>query len=460
MQSIRVKLFLLIVLANGLLVAGLVALNTANFSRAFASYVAEQDARRVAFLADNVGAEVARVGSWQWVDWRNPRWRQIVEQSLSPRELRALPERPRSPSKGWLGRLQVRTNGQLVLGQDSGDARMRWVPITVDGQSIGELGFLPSARYDSRFDELFARQQKAQLVRAGLLTVGIAALLAIPFSGWLVAPIQRLVQAFRTMAGGDLSVRADARRRDELGQLAEGFNHLATVLEQNQRDRQQWVGDIAHELRTPIQVLLADIEAAQDGVREINTQWLTNLKDQLQRLSGLVADLNELSKSDAGALTYEFTRVDGQALIADALQHHSARFTDAGLQLSHVTSGKPVMLRADIARFQQLLSNLAQNSLRYTDAPGRVSVSLDLKPGMAELCWQDSSPGVSAEHRPFLFDRLYRVDGSRSRESGGSGLGLAIVANIVQAHGGEVFAEASELGGLQIRVRWPLAEEV
>ncbi|MFQ3231390.1 MAG: two-component system sensor histidine kinase BaeS, partial [Reinekea sp.] len=242
----------------------------------------------------------------------------------------------------------------------------------------------------------------------------------------------------------------------ELGQLAKDVNHLAITLSENQKSRSQWVTDIAHELRTPIAVLLADIESIQDGVRKVNEEWLKSMHWQASRIGRLVNDLNELSVSEAGALQYRFDTIDVTSFIKSSVEQYQHQLAQASITLKLELPSTPIVCLADEQRCEQLISNLLQNTLRYTDAPGRLHIKLSIKEDQIVLQWSDSGPGVNDNELGKLFDRLYRVDGSRNRETGGSGLGLAIVKNIVIAHKGSVQAKHSHLGGVSIEIILPM----
>ncbi|MGH6913809.1 MAG: ATP-binding protein, partial [Geminicoccales bacterium] len=206
------------------------------------------------------------------------------------------------------------------------------------------------------------------------------------------------------------------------------------------------IADIAHELRTPLAVLRGEIEALQDGVRPLGRDALDSLAGDTARLSRLVEDLHTLSLSDLGALSYHKEPVDLAEVANEVLDERRVR--TKGLKLEKDLQPAPLMGDAD--RLGQVFSNLLENSLRYTDPPGQIRVSS----GNGFVLWEDSSPGVPEADLPKLTGRLYRVEGSRSRNGGGSGLGLAIARAIVEAHGGTLAASASLLGGLRIELRF------
>lgn len=472
--SIRVKLFVLMILANALMVAALMSLNAASFSRSFSDYIARQESRRLETLIVGLSEQYEQSQNWSWLSWDSPVLINVFRNSFSGRDLRMLErmernDRPSGNNNGpdYLSRLIITgaDRNNVLLGRNRPPPNIIWLPIpsATSSDVIGYLGFEPSARLDSQFDQVFAQQQQRQLIIIGFVGFLLAAALAIPFSAWLVRPVRKMTAAVRSMTNGDLTVSIDSHTNDELGQLANDFNRLAVTLKKNMDDRQQWVSDIAHELRTPVTLLQADVEAAQDGVRQVNDQWLHHMYAHADRLGRLVNDLHQLSQSDAGALSYRFEALDIVDVIDGVVTQFIPTWKEDYLELTWQRPTTEFLVRGDQQRLTQLFANLAQNSSRYTDSskkkPGQLVISVANEKDRVEVSWSDSSPGVGNADLPKLFDRLYRVDESRSRQSGGSGLGLAIVKNIVEAHEGAVQADHSELGGLKITVTLPTYQE-
>ncbi|HEY6894862.1 MAG TPA: ATP-binding protein, partial [Rhodanobacteraceae bacterium] len=284
----------------------------------------------------------------------------------------------------------------------------------------------------------------------------LALALAFALARWLLEPVHALAAGTRALAAGDYARRIEIARSDELGRLAGDFNDLAATLEQHRDARRRWGADIAHELRTPLSVLRGEIEALQDGVRAPTPAALDSLGAECERLGGLIEDLYQLSLADAGALEYRFGRIDLGEIVRDALDLQNRASADAGLTLESEIEATPI--RGDARRLAQLVANLLANARRYTDAPGCIRVQARATAGGARLIVEDTAPGVPAEALPRLFDRLYRVEGSRSRAAGGAGLGLAICRAIADAHGGRIEASPSPLGGLRIVVDLPRSE--
>jgi two-component system, OmpR family, sensor histidine kinase BaeS len=227
------------------------------------------------------------------------------------------------------------------------------------------------------------------------------------------------------------------------------------ALESNEKARRQWVADISHELRTPLAVLRGEIEALLEGVRQTTPGAVRSLHNEVLRLNRLVDDLYQLALSDLGALTYRKEEVDLREVLENAANSYRPEFERKSLTLSLNVPDEEIILFADRERLVQLFSNLLDNSLRYTDPGGVVSIRLNSGKDMVTAQIEDSAPAVPPEAMDKLFDRLYRAEGSRNRRSGGAGLGLAICKNIVEAHGGSIFAVLGKLGGLLVNITFP-----
>src|SRR5207237_322460 len=217
-------------------------------------------------------------------------------------------------------------------------------------------------------------------------------------------------EATRRLAAGHYSTRVAVHGNDELARLGRDFNRLAQALERNEELRRRFMADVSHELRTPLAVAFGELEALEDGVRPLTRESLASLRSELAALGKLVDDLNQLALADLGALAYRKSTLDVVPLIERSLESYRVR----------------VAVRRHDAR-----------------------VAID---------FEDSAPGVPPESLPHLFERFYRVEGSRNRANGGAGLGLAICRSIAAAHGGEIAAAPSALGGLHVSVTLPVAQ--
>lgn len=344
----------------------------------------------------------------------------------------------------------------LLLGQDYPFAEHAWLPIVSDGQTVGWLTLAPSMIPVDGLAAQFKTQQDRALAIIGMLAILVSVLVAFVLTRNLLRPIRRLTEGAHKLTAGAFDTRIKVSSGDELGQLAKDFNTLAHTLEANETARRQWVADISHELRTPLAVLRGEIEALQDGVREAGPQRLRSLHAEVLSLGKLVDDLYELSLSDIGALSYHKEEIDLANVIQEVVNGFGKRFGEKGVDLQFDAARTPkVQVFADAGRLEQLFSNLLENSLRYTDAGGEAHIFIELQKDKVFIHIQDSLPGVPVEMLPKLFERLFRVDDSRSRAYGGAGLGLSICRNIVDAHDGRIEASSSPAGGLWVSIQLP-----
>ena len=351
------------------------------------------------------------------------------------------------------------TDGQRLYGPDldsSGSAPIR-VAIRLDGQTIGELRSVPHRRFDSPQATAFFRQQRQASLVIGVFALALAVGISVLLSRALLRPLRRAISGVDALAGGDYGSRLGEARADELGRLMSGLDHLAETLEQSRSTQQRWLADISHELRTPVTILAGEIDALKDGIRRFDAQQLDSLDQEVGRLRRLIEDLYTLSVADMGGLRYSFSPTELSAILIQVGERSRLRAAEAGLCLE-IACTPDVWVKADAIRLEQLLRNLIENALAYTDAPGRIEVRLSCDAGQACLEFDDTPPGVPESDFEQLFEPLYRQEAARRRRASGAGLGLAICRHIVAAHRGRLWAERSRLGGLCIQVRLPLYE--
>ena len=277
----------------------------------------------------------------------------------------------------------------------------------------------------------------------------ISLLLTLNFTG----PVRKLARATKGLIGGEFKTRVNIKNKDELGKLSRDFNVLAKTLDKNSETQKQWLADISHELRTPLAILKSELEAIEDGVREFDEEALSSLSNEVNRLSTLVNDLYELTLSDIGAMKYQMIEIDLKEILNKTIQSYIERFKSQKIELKIEINESTIML-GDELRLTQLFTNLLENSLRYTDSPGIIEISLTTLNNNAVITVADSAPGVEQSSIDKIFDRFYREELSRSREKGGAGLGLAICTEIIDAHSGSIKASPSDLGGLRIVIEF------
>lgn len=288
------------------------------------------------------------------------------------------------------------------------------------------------------------------LVAAVIVAVVVAATLAARIS----RPVTDLAAASRRVARGDYAGRVPAAD-GELGELAASFNDMAATLAATEQRRRDLVGDIAHELRTPIASVRGYVEGLEAGVFEAGPDAWRVLDEQTARLERLVDDLAVLWRAESGDLPLEPEIVDGQTLLADARERHRASAAERSIELT-AGSVADVRIRADRMRIGQVIDNLIGNALRYTPAGGHVELGLTVDGQTAVFAVVDDGAGLTAEQAGRVFERFYRADPSRSRDAGGSGLGLAITKSLVEAMDGSIdVASPGPGGGAIFRVRLP-----
>jgi signal transduction histidine kinase len=284
---------------------------------------------------------------------------------------------------------------------------------------------------------------------------------------WLVArrtvqPLERIVRASKAVATGDLTARVNltARQRqsdDEINQLAAQFNDMAASLQHLETERRETTAAIAHELRTPLMVLQARLEAMRDRVIEPSEPETQALLAQVQTLTRLVDDLRTLSLSDAGKLALHLEPLDVLDILTLGVASFTERTEARGIALDFASIERDLPVHGDRDRLAQVLGNLLENALRHTPDGGAIRVSAARRGHTAVVVVEDSGAGIPGDALQLVFERFYRADASRNRNRGGSGLGLAIVKTIVDSHHGQVSASnESAYGGARLEVRLPL----
>lgn len=456
--NIKYKLFLTLLLTTFVVVGSMVILARWSFERGFLEYInqleQETHEKLVTQLQDNYGGK----GSWEFIRQDPGLFRDMHRQSMplpgrAPAEKGMRHAPPHHLSKRIVRRLcLLDAERQAVIScrHDPGDLQL--TNIRVDGVNVGYLGVAPRKKLSGRHDLQFSERHHRFLLYLAIAIILVSAVVAFPVSRQLVKPVKLLTDAMAKLAAGNYQTRVNVDSSDELGELSRDFNSLARTLESNETARQQWIADISHELRTPLSVLRGEIEAMQDGIRKLNTERLDSLHTQIMNLHRLVDDLYELSMSDIGALNYQMSSIDINTVLNQCVDTFRDEYQEKNIEIQLRGNEQAQILNADSERLFQLISNLLSNSLRYTDANGETRIGVSATGKELVLCFEDSAPAVPEEDLPRLFDRLFRVENSRSRETGGTGLGLAICRNIVEAHGGQITASLSELGGLKIQI--------
>ncbi|MDQ3248264.1 MAG: ATP-binding protein [Chloroflexota bacterium] len=304
----------------------------------------------------------------------------------------------------------------------------------------------PRPRLERRIFTLW-RNLPENVAGAIFLAGGIGIVGGIAASWILAAPITKLAAAAQAIGKGDLSTRVILKTHTrELDELAHSFNKMATDLQRAAELRNSLMADVSHELRTPLTVLEGNLRAALDHVYELDDEQIANLYAQTHHLIQLVNELRELTLAEAAQLPLNRQPISLVHLLQEIVAVFEPLAAEKGIKLTaQIAPALPTVL-ADQSRIRQVLHNLLANALRHTPSGGTIVVAGEVKSGRVNLAVRDSGDGIESAQIEHVFDRFYRTDPSRSRESGGSGLGLAIVKAIVEAHGGSVEASSPGVG--------------
>jgi len=387
------------------------------------------------------------------------------------------------------GRVLLDTDGALADQTLTATELAGSAPVVVDGQTVGRLLVTPaqSGASAALAGDFLAGVNRAVLL-ATLAAGGVALLLAAVLVRQIIAPLGKLRLAAHAITQGDLTQRVLVSSQDEIGEVADAFNQMAAGLERNERLRRDMMADVTHELRTPLTVIQGQVEALLDGVFPLTPDQLAPIHDETILLGRLVTDLRELALAEAGQLAIERRPVDVGELAQRVVAAVEPAAAEKGIALAATIAPQLPIIPADADRLRQVLHNLLSNALRYTPDGGQVIVSVRLASGAEEMSLQakgrgaeeqrgngdsplhprssapllvsvaDTGPGIPAGDLPYVFDRFYRADKSRSRAGGGSGLGLAIARSIVEAHGGRIRAESRPGEGTSIAFTLPHVE--
>jgi signal transduction histidine kinase len=445
--------------------------------------VLSDDIAQANSLADLLAAYYTQEGNWTGVEaWlsdvstqpatEQPGW-MMGSQEMGPRMMGDWMSRwfQTTRSTGPLNDRVVLLSAAGEVIADTGGASLREqhpaahlqeaVPVVMNGRMVGAV--LVGSMIEpvlNPADEDFLHAVNLSIFISAAAVGLVALILGSMLFRQITSPLRTVSQAAEAIAAGQLERRVEVKTADEIGRLAQSFNHMAESLARADVQRRNMVADIAHELRTPLTVVQGSLEAMLDGVYELSPENIASIHQQSALLSRLVADLRDLALAEAGQLRLEWKSVDLEALIAQARDGLQRQAQEKGVTLKvEVPQGLP-RIRADGQRLQQVLFNLLSNALRHTPTGGTVTTAVEAKEDRVVIRVQDTGSGIPAEDLPNVFERFYRVDRSRARSTGGSGLGLTIAKRIVEAHGGQVWAQSWLGAGSTFAFSLPRSERI
>ncbi len=501
--TILTKFFLSFLITGILLVGSMIGAMQFFTFQNFGEYVDQTELNKLSGLVTELSRVYAENGDWESLRQNHNTWKQIFIDAglINDRVVQGAPQagfRPHQP-QGWSpipgkmgsdssvrplaglpgghpgglppvqidqgsGMLEVGPrlslfdiNYQLVMGRSKSNTGHVFKPILYQNETIGYLGLKKLENLSNPLDEYYLQQQKKIIYLVGGLFLLVSILISFVLASQLLSPIKKLSRATQKLAKRQFDIKLNVKTTDELGRLANDFNVMAEQLKGYELTQKQWLSDISHELRTPLAILIGEIDAVQDGIRKPDPTVIQSIQAEVFHLKRLIDDLHTLSIEEAKTLEHKKQPLDVLSLLDETLEWFTEDFVKKEIVIESCfdISSKGRIL-GDPDRLIQLFSNILKNTLRYTDAPGRLVIRNKVTPKSISLFFEDTAPSVPSDMTKRIFERLFRADSSRSKKTGGSGIGLAICKTIVESHGGHISATGSALGGLQIQIELPL----
>ena len=329
--------------------------------------------------------------------------------------------------------------------------------IFVDGQVVGtvRVWVYGSESMMRQTDQQFRNNSYQAMGLAAIVAIVIASVIGYLFAHRLVRPINRMTETAREIEAGDLAARTGLKGSDEISQLGETFDDMAESVQKSIINERRLTTDVAHELRSPLQALQMNVEAMIDGVYPKDDAHLIPINDEVTRLARMVSDLLELSRLESGSMVMKDEVVDVGKMVSELMSRYDLLFEDYKLH-SVVECAQGVFIKGDAGKLSQAVTNLIANAIRYTDEGGTITVKVTSGDIMANIMVADTGIGLTPEEAKQVFDRFWRADDSRSRDSGGLGIGLSLVKEIVQRHGGWVQVDGRKGEGATFTIHLPL----
>lgn len=338
----------------------------------------------------------------------------------------------------------IADTGQAIVGeQHPAEHASNGAPIVVNGETVGAalVGSMIEPVLNPA-DEDFLRSVNLSILITSVAVGILALVLGSLLFRQMISPLRALSRSARAIAEGDLGQRVAVHSDDEIGQVARSFNRMAESLAESDLQRRNMMADIAHELRTPLTVVQGNLEALMDGVYDLTPENVAGIHKQTVVLTRLVADLRDLALAEAGQLRLERKPLSLSDVIAQVTEGLDVQAREKDVTLKFELATNLPKVEADEQRIAQVLFNLISNALRHTPAGGTITVSAEPREDRVLVSVRDTGTGIPPEDLPHVFERFYRADRSRARATGGSGLGLTIAKQIVEAHGGQIWAQS------------------
>lgn len=440
LHSLRTRLLIGFILVVALAVGTVAFIASRSTKVEFGRYVTHDQALRYRRLALILSAYYARARSWEGIQSLIDQTDQVYNERL------VLSDRQ--------GIVVGDSNNKLLGRSVNDDWSSESITLQIAGTPIGRLFIKQEER--TPIEKAFLASVNKSVLIAAIVAGGAGILIALVYSRRIVNPVKALTSAARRMQEGKLDQRVEVSSQDEIGQLARTFNSMTAELKEQEKLRRNIVSDVAHELRGPLSNIQGYLEALKEGLAEPDPEIIGILHQEALLLSRLIDDLHDLAQAEAGKLDLNLQTVALEDIVTktvDSIQNKTQeKYIELSLNLVNST-----MVKADPQRMKQVLRNLLENSIIHTPPGGKINISVKVKGQDAQVGVSDTGEGISAADLPYIFERFYRADKSRSRSTGGSGLGLTIAKKIIEAHRGEIWAESEEGEGATFKFSLPLA---
>lgn len=466
MRSISVKIILVLVvvsLAGSLFTAFYIQNRTQN---AFDNFLKDQDQQ---ILVEALTDYYQQYQSWDGV---NEVFKQMVlysgSNSSGGESGSNNPNRPFD--RGSLPFVLALDSGLIIAGgtnhteYQTGDnlpekELINGLKLEYEGENIGWLIAGPSPQLRNNPQQSFFITVQQGLIISSLVTLFIALTLGGILIVSFTRPIRKLADATEAVADGELGYQVDINSADELGRLAASFNSMSADLEKADQARKQITADIAHDLRTPLSVMLGYTEAMSDGKLEGSEEIYQVMHQQAQHLNYLITDLRTLSLLDSNELTFQIQNIDPGIILRQVKMAFTSLADEKGIQLTLQIDQQLPRVNLDPDRLNQILGNLLSNAINILETGGEIKISSQADQNEYHLKVWDNGPGIQKEEIPHLFDRFYRTDKARNTDNGSSGLGLAITKKLVEAQGGKISVESEPGEGTTFKVSFPITKK-
>ncbi|MDC7220714.1 MAG: ATP-binding protein [Spirochaetales bacterium] len=465
-QSLRFKITLLFISLMVLGNTAAIYLANRQVTENYSQYASQADKQRAAmaalFLAD----------SWDKIENNKDR---LTTLPFQGRDEAARPGAGRFERSEPVPFVVIDRQGELIFNTSPGEPPSekithyrKGVPVLVDGEIKAYV--LAGSMIDqklSKFDSSMLQSINHSLILTNLVSTLSILVLGVILLGKMLAPLKKIDRAAADLGRGRYSVRTDVTGNDEIGRLGLHFDEMAQSLEESEQWKRRIIADTAHELRTPVALVLSRLEMIKDGIYPADDAQLTHLYGEVEKFSRLIGEMQRLASMEGGTVSLDKSKGPLNTFCLNQLNAFLPESRKRGINLLWKNqivaedfalpgTGQEREISADWNKLEQVMKNLLSNALRHTPEEGKLEVRTEFSEKEVVITVGDSGPGIPETDRTKIFDRFYRLDSARNRDHGGSGLGLAISKAIVEGHGGTISAGESSLGGAEFKVTLPL----